>query len=720
MASPVKTSLKIPSGKKQQEQETKLHSKSQQESNTSGASPAPETLTRAKTASTSVSIPSLDLVGLKSSPVAAKMSAISKPDIPLAPKAKATHHGIKQTSLKQTVTSDSLTFSPHEKGDETSPLPKKATVNTFQSLFSYNLNDDISDEDDLDLEVMYKDLFSTRVNQKNQRMKSLRIEMYQEKCDLINELQPCSATTLAQLLDAHKVNSAVLSEKYAASDRLFKAIMGRIPSAHEYLEIYPSAFQAYNLIIPSFLNLPYMLWGILAADSHLIGLALYSGARASGCAYSVVHSTRFALKRGLSERVIKNADELSPDQLFPQELAVAKLASEMNSFPYQVPKATHDGFVTNVESESNREWIILTISLAAYMSTIMSALGLEIEEAAFEPVRDILQASGWSPGKHSIASSLSAHGSMSPQTSLKERSKSSSSSSSFAAIEKLKAEYEELERTQEKADANDKTVSRGDSLLSNLSLLRNVPANVASNLQIARGVPKSWPEVGKFLKHEVGHSFHVLRFLKHSRAIKAVATTIMISLDVMHSLIDPEIKYLIGLMYAGMTKNQHLESIFIKLAKKNAPDMRMETMEAVYRFALESTPDTEPYTRLQTSLAASCLSSKHQHMIYIAKACAIPSSKALSMFVIRAAKAYMTPAQTIEMISWLGVLAILHRLYIFYMPHESTNQDLLSVAIDASSIAIPHEPIMKSRQISGSDVTEEGRGSLEKSGNSVQ
>ncbi len=87
---------------------------------------------------------------------------------------------------------------------------------------------------------------------------------------------------LVDLLEEHAVHFETLDKKYGALLELVRTLIGVVPNCDPYLEIWPTAFRSYNVMVPNLLNLPLLIWG-LGAPRDAIGLAMYVASRSAGC-----------------------------------------------------------------------------------------------------------------------------------------------------------------------------------------------------------------------------------------------------------------------------------------------------------------------------------------------------------------------------------------------------------------------------------------------------
>ena len=111
---------------------------------------------------------------------------------------------------------------------------------------------------------------------------------------------------LVELLEQEAVPIETLHTRYGSLLELVRKLLGVVPNCDPYLEIWPSAFRTYNVMVPNLLNLPLMVWGFGAPRSTL-GLAMYVSSRTAGCMYCSAHSCTFALRRGATVDEVASA-----------------------------------------------------------------------------------------------------------------------------------------------------------------------------------------------------------------------------------------------------------------------------------------------------------------------------------------------------------------------------------------------------------------------------
>lgn len=79
---------------------------------------------------------------------------------------------------------------------------------------------------------------------------------------------------------------------------------------------------------------------------------------------------------------------------------------------------------------------------------------------------------------------------------------------------------------------------------------------------MAAGVPGRWPQVGDYLRDQVGHDFPVLARLRHKRAIKSIASMLRDKLDPDTTVIGLDQKVLAGIVFAEVVDDPALATTF--------------------------------------------------------------------------------------------------------------------------------------------------------------
>ncbi|MEO7422141.1 MAG: carboxymuconolactone decarboxylase family protein, partial [Ornithinibacter sp.] len=147
---------------------------------------------------------------------------------------------------------------------------------------------------------------------------------------ITQQVDPGSAS-LAPLLEPSLVGWVELDDGYHTLLELVRALLGVVPDCDRYLEIWPPAFQSYNVMVPNLLNLPVPVLGLGGLPPSVVGLAMYVASRTADCEYCSAHTCSFALRRGADPA--KVAAALLPDRTSfePGELATIAVARSLAS-----------------------------------------------------------------------------------------------------------------------------------------------------------------------------------------------------------------------------------------------------------------------------------------------------------------------------------------------------------------------------------------------------
>jgi hypothetical protein len=167
---------------------------------------------------------------------------------------------------------------------------------------------------------------------------------------------------------------------------------------------------------------------------------------------------------------------------------------------------------------------------------------------------------------------------------------------------------------------------RADGIMTRLSIVRHAPTALSLDKKWKAGVPDRWPAVGNFLRQRTGHDFPVLSRLTRRRAIRALATMLRDNLDATVSVVGIRHKLAAGVMFAQTVQNARLEDE-IRLLGDIETDARVEVLAR----AVSPSP-----SRVDDHVLESCRE--------------------------------LTPAAIIEVVTFVAVLQLVHRLESFYAP----------------------------------------------------
>jgi hypothetical protein len=377
---------------------------------------------------------------------------------------------------------------------------------------------------------------------------------------------------LTTLLEQDAVPLATLHERYGSLLKLVRKLIGVVPNCDPYLEIWPPAFRTYNVMVPNFLDLPFLLWG--RGPRVTMGLAMYVASRTAGCPYCSAHTCSFALRRGASAEEVAASLTVGA-ALTPAQQAAVRVARALSAVPAEAPEDLTAHF-----SPADAERIVLAIAMMGWLNKTMDALGVPLEVSTVAEVNAIIAPSGWTPGQH---------------------------------MHELPA---------------DGAPARADTLGTKLGVVPLIPSAIALDRRWMKGVPAKWPKVGDFLRAATGHDFPLLSRLRSARAVRAIATMIRDNFDAEASVLGRDAKLATGLVYADVVGSPAL-----------ADALRATGAKA---------PVDSPLVRLARAIA--------------------PSPARVDEAALADART-LPPAGIVELVSFVSVLQMLHRLSIYDAAH---------------------------------------------------
>ena len=415
---------------------------------------------------------------------------------------------------------------------------------------------------------------------------------------------PVAPDSLAQVLHRDRVPWETLEHDYGSLLKLVSVLLGLVPNCDRYLEIWPPAFRTYNVMVPNFLNLPAPVFGI-GAPGNVIGLGMYVASRAAECPYCSAHTCSFALRRGASATQMARALVAEDANFAEGELATVAVARSLARIPCELTAAERDELI-RVYGPAQAEWIVLAIVMMGFLNKFMNAIDVELEEPVVAEVSDLM-GSGWNPG--------AAWGALPPS----------------------------LET---------KPPPPADRLATKLRLLSLLPGVIRLDRRWQKGVPKGWPEVGSFLRERTGHDFAVLSRLRHTRAVRAVATMLKDNLDPATTLVGLDVKVLAGAIFARAVGDDRLAEDIRALAARHGVTDAQVAVAATFAGSRDAPPpDDDP---------------RRAGLLLLSRAASPSPAKIDAAIVAACSNSGLTSAEIVELVCWLSLLQMLHRLTCFY------------------------------------------------------
>lgn len=409
------------------------------------------------------------------------------------------------------------------------------------------------------------------------------------------------AVSLTPLLHESRVGWDVLNDRYGALLRLVDTVLGVVPDCDRYLEIWPPAFRTYNILVPNLLNLPVPVLGLGGPPPGVVGLSMYVASRIAGCPYCSAHSCSFAMRRGASPD--KVAAALVPDRTsFNRgELAAIAVARSLARVPCELT-AGERGELVDVYGERNAEWVALGAVMMGFLNKFMDAIGVELEQSVVSEVSSTM-GPGWSPGKAG---------------------------------------------TMLDPAAPERPVPAVDGLRTRVRLLPLLPAAIRFDRRWQRETPGKWPDIAAFLSERTGHSFPVLELLQSRRARRSIASMLQQNLDPASSVVGVECKVLAGAIFAEIVGDERLADDIGALARHAGIDRK-------------ALGDTIAYAR-SDGVSSPAGSRTESASLALARAASYSPARIDAATVHACKDGGLSPAAVVEIITWLSVLQMLHRL----------------------------------------------------------
>lgn len=208
--------------------------------------------------------------------------------------------------------------------------------------------------------------------------------------------------TLEFALRPHAVPRDVLVERYRPVMMMVRQILGVVPHAMSYFEIWPPAFTTYSVLVPSFLDIPRCDLG-RGISPNLRSLVLYVASRAYGCSYCSAHAAGVGtVFRGPGGSLERNKEALNADacaMFTPADLAAIDYATAVAKIPAEVT-LEHRLALASHYTEDHEEAVVLCATLMGFLNCAMDSLGMVLEWGVLQNANKYLVDSGWIPAQN--------------------------------------------------------------------------------------------------------------------------------------------------------------------------------------------------------------------------------------------------------------------------------------------------------------------------------
>jgi len=412
-----------------------------------------------------------------------------------------------------------------------------------------------------------------------------------------------TAGTLAQALEQHKVDFSQLYRDYKPMLKLVEQLIGVVPNCDPYLEIWPTGFRTYNMLVPNLLNLPKALVG-QGAPKDLVGLGMYASSRSAGCMYCSAHTCAYAIRRGISQESLTEAQT-------PAERAVADAADALGKIPSRLTPEHVQNLHQHL-SVADAEWVALGIGLMGFLNKFMDAMGIELEAEVISSVEELIAPTGWKRGKH-----------------------------------QWKDNYD--------LEGLDKDIPV-DGFRRYLKVLRHGPAAARLEGRWTKGMSRQLGSALVSLEEEVGYAFPILGHISHKRVVRALATVLRDNLDAETTTVGLDTKVMVAAVFAQIAQSEMLTAESVYLASLVEPNVDIDTMVQVGKFALDPP---------ETATVPAWLSGTQSAALILAKASSTSPSDVNEITISTVAER-LRPEQTVEILTWMSVLQMFNRLYSYY------------------------------------------------------
>lgn len=210
--------------------------------------------------------------------------------------------------------------------------------------------------------------------------------------------------TLEYALRPHAVSREEMVRRYRPVMMMVRQILGVVPHAMGYFEIWPPAFTTYSVLVPSFLDIPRCDLGRGIAP-ELRSLVLYIASRSYGCSYCSAHAAGVGtVFRGPGGSLARNQQALEAEScgLFSaSDIAAINYATGAAKLPAEITLELRVELARH-HSEEHEEAIVLAATLMGFLNTAMDSLGMVLEWKVLEAAQQYLTPSEWTPARNYV------------------------------------------------------------------------------------------------------------------------------------------------------------------------------------------------------------------------------------------------------------------------------------------------------------------------------
>jgi len=407
-------------------------------------------------------------------------------------------------------------------------------------------------------------------------------------------------------------------------------MIGIQPICDSVLEIWPPALECYAILLPNSLNFPEaLLFGAVGGDSmvdgELLSLAMYASSRANECSYCTSHCCSFALRRGVDPMILHNLlKEVSAGK--SRTNGEARNDGESNSISNRlspqestviqlayglgtVPCTLTVDTVQEVSvlfSSSQIEWLVAAAALFGMFNKLMDGLNIPLETSTYQETKNVMD-SNYTLGN--------------------------------AAAGMISTETLETQNTSKPLPSKDDWTNYVVILYQGL----RPGGALALDRQLLQGVPATASDCGSYLHGKCGCAFtSVLEWIQHNRFRRGLVA--VITRNFVSDNLPLLLKVQMGLTYCQVLENQILGNM----------------LKEVLSFCEEADQTDKELGNEACTL-----------VVDMGKALSYTPSRMTPELVHRLhASEEVTPQMVVELVTFLAVCQVLHRVISFQKVHE--------------------------------------------------
>lgn len=420
------------------------------------------------------------------------------------------------------------------------------------------------------------------------------------------------STTLAYNLKAESINFETLHKRYHPMLALVNELIGVIPNCDPILEIWPTGFRTYNLLVPNMFNLPNTLFGSRSYKS-LMGLAMYASSNTAECAYCTAHTCSYALRRGAKPESINGART-------EKEKAIVRIAEGLSRIPVDLTLADINNAKTYL-NDNKLNGIAHAIIMMGFLNKFMDAVGVELEQNSINDVGEILKTTNWNPDKH------------------------------------IQGTYK----------ISNHSPIQQDNIFTYLRVLRQAPGAIRIENKWTSGVPSDYLNASNYLKELTGYTFPILQPIKECRVIRALTTVLRDNLNSDFSIVGLKAKILSGYVFARVVSNQYLAMEIKEAGKYLAPEISDQSYLYLEEYAKIDTPNSlQKYNEVFNDIKSNMNISDIDAAALLLTIGASPSPAIVNDVLIDQSFIHLNPKMIVELNVWISIQQLLHRLSSYY------------------------------------------------------